>query len=383
MLDPTYHVQWETKELANSYVLKDKLGEGEFGVVYKCIRKKDAAKEAAGGKVRMYALKQIHMSGKKDDPVMLQDASAEVYYLKKLRESASTCNPFVICYIRNFLGTDGYLNIVTDFITGRTFDSITTDNKVGGKKTLPEVFRRLLLTALRGLEYMHKRDVVHRDIHSSNLMIMNYDTTSVSAAASAQVIFIDVGLACDSAEVCRNNTLEIVQYTSPEMLSADISNRQLTLPEYKASDVWRTALVFERLNSYKSLFHFDYDRQYVVLQRNKNFERNVQKILDGPSSFAFRAAQLAVRRGVLTAQTQLLQRQNFDLNGPTTYDTEGRMANITTDEPAGHVLRRMLEFDWRQRIMPLVGVKTIENFDIVKSRSSSSTVIQKKKQKIG
>ena len=67
-----------------------------------------------------------------------------------------------------FIRTDEHLNIILEFIEGGSLSTIL--KKFGGKTQEPLCARYVAQTLL-GLDYLHRRGVVHRDIKSGNILV--------------------------------------------------------------------------------------------------------------------------------------------------------------------------------------------------------------------
>ncbi len=88
-------------------------------------------------------------------------------YDRELEILQKTSHPFVIKYMEEFIYKGETLCIVTQFANGGDFDSF-----MKMKKNFSEEEALFYLTMLLlALEYLHVKNIVHRDFKPSNIMI--------------------------------------------------------------------------------------------------------------------------------------------------------------------------------------------------------------------
>ena len=187
------------------YEIMQTLGKGGFGIVYKAKRKSD-------GKIIALKVMDINTSQKKK----INIAKKEVEFLKTLSEPE--CNLFVICYYgSSYDEKDGKFLIEMEYVNGMNmtdFIKLIGNNKVR--------YYYLLLIArdiAQGLKYIHSKNIVHRDIKLSNIIIEK-DTFIPK--------IIDFGLSC-FVESCKGIS------GTPNYLPPELLNDGKTYP---ASDMW-------------------------------------------------------------------------------------------------------------------------------------------------
>ncbi|XP_039693056.1 serine/threonine-protein kinase Nek11 isoform X4 [Pteropus medius] len=144
--------------IARRYVLQQKLGSGSFGTVYLVSDKK--AKQGEELKV----LKEISVGGL--NPNETVQASLEAQLLSKLD------HPAIVKFHSSFVEQDNFC-IITEYCEGRDLDYKIQEYKEAGR-TFPEGqiiewFVQLLL----GVDYMHERRILHRDLKSKNIFLKN------------------------------------------------------------------------------------------------------------------------------------------------------------------------------------------------------------------
>ncbi|EDL77346.1 NIMA (never in mitosis gene a)- related kinase 11 (predicted) [Rattus norvegicus] len=144
--------------IARRYVLQQKLGSGSFGTVYLVSDKK--AKHGEELKV----LKEISVG--ELNPNESVQASMEAQLLSTLN------HPAIVRFHESFM-EQGTFCIITEYCEGRDLDYKIQEYKEAGKifpdNQIVEWFIQLLL----GVDYMHERRILHRDLKSKNIFLKN------------------------------------------------------------------------------------------------------------------------------------------------------------------------------------------------------------------
>ncbi|XP_011833358.1 PREDICTED: serine/threonine-protein kinase Nek11 isoform X2 [Mandrillus leucophaeus] len=144
--------------IARRYVLQQKLGSGSFGTVYLVSDKK--AKRGEELKV----LKEISVG--ELNPNETVHANLEAQLLSKLD------HPAIVKFHASFVEQDNFC-IITEYCEGRDLDYKIQEYKEAGKifpdNQIIEWFIQLLL----GVDYMHERRILHRDLKSKNIFLKN------------------------------------------------------------------------------------------------------------------------------------------------------------------------------------------------------------------
>uniref|UniRef100_A0A9L0RJY9 Serine/threonine-protein kinase Nek11 n=1 Tax=Equus caballus TaxID=9796 RepID=A0A9L0RJY9_HORSE len=197
--------------IARRYVLQRKLGSGSFGTVYLVSDKK--AKQGEELKV----LKEISVGGL--NPNETVQANLEAQLLSKLD------HPAIVKFHASFVEQDN-LCIITEYCEGRDLDCKIQEYKEAGK-TFPdsqiiEWFVQLLL----GVDYMHERRILHRDLKSKNIFLKN----NLLKIGDFGVSRLLMG-SCDLATTLTGTP----HYMSPEALKHQGYNTK--------SDIWSLACI--------------------------------------------------------------------------------------------------------------------------------------------
>jgi cyclin-dependent kinase len=207
-----------TKSLANKYTKTTKVGEGTYGVVYK-------AKDQKGNEI--YALKRIRLQAEEEG--IPSTAIREISLLKELNHR----NIVKLCDV---LHTPKKLTLVFEFIDQDLKKLIDTTNGVGLDIKLVKSF---LYQLIKGMEYIHKHKVLHRDLKPQNLLITKDNVLKIA----------DFGLARGYGIPVKNYTHEVVTlwYRAPDVL--------LGSKTYGTTvDLWSIGCIFAEMVTGKPLF---------------------------------------------------------------------------------------------------------------------------------
>ncbi|XP_045359616.1 serine/threonine-protein kinase Nek11 isoform X6 [Leopardus geoffroyi] len=197
--------------IARRYVVQQKLGSGSFGTVYLVSDKK--AKQGEELKV----LKEISVG--ELNPNETVQANLEAQLLSKLD------HPAIVKFHASFVEQDNFC-IITEYCEGRDLDCKIQEYKEAGK-TFPESqiiewFIQLLL----GVDYMHERKILHRDLKSKNIFLKN----NLLKIGDFGVSRLLMG-SCDLATTLTGTP----HYMSPEALKHQGYNTK--------SDIWSLACI--------------------------------------------------------------------------------------------------------------------------------------------
>lgn len=147
-----------------------RLGKGAYGEVWK-VKKYD----------KIIALKKVKLENDEQRKMALK----EVTFLKEL----VPCVPSLICF-HDYLIKDGYLFIEMDYIEGQTLNDFSKNLR--GIPLLNTYLLSIIQDIAPGLDYLHSKNIIHRDIKPDNIMIDE----------KHQPKLIDIGLACFSENKC-------------------------------------------------------------------------------------------------------------------------------------------------------------------------------------
>ncbi|XP_060036255.1 serine/threonine-protein kinase Nek11 [Erinaceus europaeus] len=144
--------------IARRYVLHQKLGSGSFGTVYLVSDKKARQGE------ELKVLKEI--SVRELNPNETVQANLEAQLLSKLD------HPAIVKFHASFVEQDNFC-IITEYCEGRDLDYKIQEYKEAGKTFSENQIIEWFIQLLLGVDYMHERRILHRDLKSKNIFLKN------------------------------------------------------------------------------------------------------------------------------------------------------------------------------------------------------------------
>ena len=182
-------------EIADRYVLLEKLGEGGMGAVY-------LAEDTRLG--RRVAVKVLHSH-------VGNSPEAKQRFAREGRAVASLQHPNIVSIFDIQELPTGQMALVTEYVEGESLETL-----LKGKLSIPETLA-ISIEIATALQAAHEQGVVHRDIKPSNILL----------SSRGQVKLLDFGIAKlrdDHDEEAITRTGDLVgtpAYMSPEQLMGD------------------------------------------------------------------------------------------------------------------------------------------------------------------
>ncbi|XP_061678490.1 wee1-like protein kinase [Syngnathoides biaculeatus] len=196
---------------ASEFLELEKIGCGQFGAVYKCVKRLDGC---------LYAIKRSKkpLAGSVDE----QNALREVYAHAVLGQ-----HRHVVRYYSAW-AEEGHMLIQNEYCNGGTLSDVIADNARRLTRLSELELKDLLLQVARGLKYIHSMSLVHMDIKPSNIFISrklsSCDEGDDEDGLNTNVVY-KIG---DLGHVTRANNRQVEEgdsrYLANEVLQEDCSN---------------------------------------------------------------------------------------------------------------------------------------------------------------
>lgn len=204
------------------YTLVNKVGSGGFGDVWK-------AEKRTVLDVNYFALKFFRP---KDDEINYEIIKKELAVWKQLRGLG---NIISVIELDRF---EDYVYVVSDFADGGSLENWLKSN--GGKASSVEQAVEITLQILNGLENLHEKGFVHRDLKPDNLLIMNSKLCLADFGVSREV----------KTHSKATGTAGTIEYMPPEAFEKNP-------PVTPQTDIWAVGVILQRLLTGKLAFPYE------------------------------------------------------------------------------------------------------------------------------
>lgn len=186
------------------------------------------------------------------------------------------CSQYVVCLYDFGLTTDRkYIVLEMEFLPNST--SLGKYAKKYEYDEIPAItFKHIFVSLVKGLKYIHKKNVFHRDIKLENIMIMNKNSQKPT------IKYIDFGLSCVNwTEQCLEELGSPI-YLSPDFIETIISkNKKLTSHKLKAADIYALGVTMYLL------YHFQHPYLDIIEKAHDTQNRNLIKTIVNKEPNAF------------------------------------------------------------------------------------------------
>ena len=208
------------KDELEKYQKLDKVGEGTYGVVYKCQNKETK---------KYVALKKIRLEN--EDEGMPSTAIREISILKQLN------HPNIVNLL-DLIHGEKKLYLVFEYLNHDLKKYLNLNNG----PLEPQIVKSYLYQILLAIKYCHSKRILHRDLKPQNLLIDKNGIIKVG----------DFGLARAFGIPIKTLTHEILTlwYRAPEIL---LGQKEYSTP----IDIWSIGLIFYEMAHRKPLFAGD------------------------------------------------------------------------------------------------------------------------------
>ncbi|XP_053322307.1 serine/threonine-protein kinase Nek11 [Spea bombifrons] len=144
--------------IAKRYFVQQRLGRGSFGTVYLVLDKKAKDEE------KLKVLKEIPVG--ELNPNETVQANQEAQLLSKLD------HPAIVKFHASFLEKESFC-IITEYCEGKDLDCKIQECKKNGENIGESQVVEWFIQLLLGVNYMHERRILHRDLKAKNIFLKN------------------------------------------------------------------------------------------------------------------------------------------------------------------------------------------------------------------
>ena len=206
--------------MIKDYIIKERLGTGAFGIVYKVIKQSNNYP---------YVIKQIPLFGLTKKQI--NDAKLEAKILSSVKSI------YIVRYYESF-EENNYLNIVMEYCDGGDLSQFIEKNKENKKPLEENLIWNIFLKITIGLAALHKSKILHRDLKSLNIFLTKNLDIKIGDFGVAKIL-TTTGFA--------KTIIGTPYYLSPELCDE--------LPYNDKSDVWALGCILYELCTYNHPFN--------------------------------------------------------------------------------------------------------------------------------
>ena len=207
--------------MIKDYIIKERLGTGAFGIVYKVLKKSNNFP---------YVIKQIPLFGLSQKQI--NDAKLEAKILSSVKSI------YIVRYYESF-EENNYLNIVMEYCDGGDLSQFIEKNKDTKKPLDENLIWNFFLKITIGLATLHKSKILHRDLKSLNIFLTKKHLDIKIGDFGVAKILTTTGFA--------KTIIGTPYYLSPELCDE--------LPYNDKSDVWALGCILYELCTFKHPFN--------------------------------------------------------------------------------------------------------------------------------
>jgi NIMA (never in mitosis gene a)-related kinase len=209
------NMQW-----IREYLVKEKLGTGSYGVVYKVLKKGDK---------QYYVLKQISLFNMNKQQI--EEVKNESKILASLNSS------FIVKYYDSFIDSNN-LNIVMEYCDGGDLSNLINLQVKSGKNMTEDKIWKFFIQICLGLAYIHGKKILHRDLKTLNIFLTKDDKVKIG----------DLGV----AKILNQTNFANTFVGTPYYLSPEICEEK---PYNEKSDVWALGCILYEMATFKHPFN--------------------------------------------------------------------------------------------------------------------------------
>ena len=213
------------KNYEEKYESKEKIGEGHFAVVKKCIEKKSG---------KEYAVKIIEKNKlkKKDMDLILQEKN----YMKLIKHQN-------IVSLKEDFEDEKYIYLVMDYYKGGDLYSYIYEERKEDNNLTEKIIAKIIKIIAQCIQYLNNFGIVHRDLKPENIVFGEKNNIS-----SLTIIDLGVAIVLPFGQTT-NEAVGTLEYISPEIFTRK--------PYSHKVDVWSLGIILYILITMGKIFPFD------------------------------------------------------------------------------------------------------------------------------
>jgi NIMA (never in mitosis gene a)-related kinase len=208
-------------QLIRDYIVKEKIGTGSYGIVYKVLKKSDK---------QVYVLKQISLFGLNQNQI--EEVKNEAKILAQLNSS------WIVKYFESFEESNN-LDIVMEYCDGGDLSNFLNIMMKTGKLLNEDKIWKFFIQICLGLAYIHGKKILHRDLKTLNIFLTKEEKVKIGDLGVAKVLSHHTNFA--------NTFVGTPYYLSPEICEEK--------PYNEKSDVWALGCILYEMATYKHPFN--------------------------------------------------------------------------------------------------------------------------------
>lgn len=217
LIDSSSSYQNSVHHFNANYCILNELGRGAFSIVYK-------AKSIKNGNI--YCVKKIKLSSSNEQKN--QAKTNEIAVLKKLQSQANPSDPLsknlihLVQYYDSYV-EDGYLYIIMEYCEYGDLFSLLHSVQKYHLYIQEDILWDISYQCLLGLEYLHSRNIIHRDIKLLNIFMAGDKTIKIGDMGMSKLIEQDI------------NAMNMSRVGTPLFLAPELVKKEKY--DYKI-DIW-------------------------------------------------------------------------------------------------------------------------------------------------
>ena len=211
----------------DKYETKEKLGEGHFAVVKKCIEKQSG---------KEYAVKIISKQklGKIDMDLIIQEKK----YMRLIN------HPNIVCLVEDF-EDEKYIYLVMEYYKGGDLYSYLKEYRNNGNNLSEKTIAKIIKIIAQTIQYLNNFGIVHRDLKPENIVFGTQNDIS-------SLTIIDLGVAITlSYGQMNSEPIGTLEFIPPEIFTRK--------PYSHKVDVWAIGIILYILVTCGRVYPFDCD----------------------------------------------------------------------------------------------------------------------------